>query len=142
MTLRHLNKFIHKALTGFMAVWLSGVLFLLCCQTMNAKAIAADSCPLAKKSDHCDKAKKANQNAPVIEFKGGSRVECCSFLHAVFDKARKIEQSQKQIAVTTKVVPFRFAPPRPANNSRTITTFHSRFSDRRGTFIRNCVFRI
>lgn len=142
MTLRHPGKFIHKALTGFMAVWLSGVVFLLCCQTMNAKALAAESCPLAKKSDHCDKAKKAEQNAPVIEFKGGSSVECCSFLHAVFDKARKVEQNQKQIAITSKVLPFRFEPPRPASISPTFAASRSRVPDRHGTFIRNCVFRI
>ena len=142
MALWHFNKIVHKALTGFMAVWLSGVVFLLCCQTMNAKAMAADSCPLAKKSEHCNKAKKADQKSPVFEFKGESRVECCSFLQAVFDKARKIEQGQEQVAITPKVSPVRFAPPTPASILPTFTTLHSHVQDRHGTFKRNCVFRI
>lgn len=125
-----------------MAVWLSGVVFLLCCQTMNAKAMAAESCPLAKMSDHCDKAKKANQNVSAIELTRETSVDCCGFLHAVFDKARKIEQSQKQLAISAKVLPFRFTPPRAANTTRTLTASYSRVLDRHGTFVRNCVFRI
>jgi len=142
MGLRHLNKIVHKALTGFMAVWLSGVVFLLCCQTMNAKAIAAESCPLAKKSEHCNKAKKAIRKGPFIEFKGESRVECCSFLQAVFDKARKVEQGQEQVAIAPKVSPVRFVPPIPESILPTFTVTHSRVQDRHGTFLRNCVFRI
>lgn len=142
MALWHFNKIVHKALTGFMAVWLSGVVFLLCCQTMNAKAMAADSCPLAKKSEHCNKAKKADQKGPVIEFKRESRVECCSFLQAVFDKARKVEQGQEQVAIAPKVSPVRFVPPIRKSILPTFTATHTRVQDRHGTFKRNCVFRI
>lgn len=41
-----------------MAIRLSGVVFLFCCQEINGKAMEGDSCPLAKLSAHCDKAEK------------------------------------------------------------------------------------
>lgn len=142
MTFRNLKKITHKTLAGFMALWLSGFIFLFCCSTLNAKTMEKESCPLAKMSKHCDKAKNANQNVPVVESTDESSFDCCGFLPVVFDKSRKIEQDQKQIAMTPKVIVVKFILPRPANISPTFTAFQSRVPNRHGTFMKNCVFRI
>lgn len=142
MTAKTVKKIAQRSLAGFMALWLSGVVFLLCCQTMNANAMAAESCPLAKLSEHCDKAKKATEITSVVGLNQENSVDCCAFLPAVFDKARKIEQTQKQMAITPKSIAVRFKLQRPSNSSPTFPAFQSRVPDRHGTFIKNCVFRI
>lgn len=137
-----LKKIAHKTLTGFMAVWLSGVVFLLCCAAMNSRVMAAESCPLAKMSAHCDKATKANTNAAVIELISENTAECCGFLPAVFDKARKLERVTEQLAITPESVKVKVFVAPIQKIFSAIPAIRSHVADRHGTFIRNCVFRI
>ena len=87
---KQIKKYLHRSLAGVMAVWLSGVVFLLCCQTTAAAMPDGDSCPMAKMSSHCDKMKQQNADSAVFE---APPVNClnCGFLPVVFDKTRKIE---------------------------------------------------
>jgi len=139
MDLTLLKRIAHKTLAGFMAVWLSGVVFLLCCQQMNGAGTDAESCPLAKMSAHCD---KAGPGFSFAESTDETAMDCCGFLPAVFDKARKVEQTQKQFAVAQKPAALKFTLPPVSQNSPTITAFYSRIPDRQTTFVKNCVFRI
>ncbi len=124
-----------------MAVWLSGFVFLFCCQPIDAKP-AADSCPLKKMGVHCDMAEKQNTASDVVDRSTEPCVDCCAFLPIVFDKTRKIEQNQKQIAVVPEALTRRPAIIRPANFSHSLPAIRSRVSNRHGTYLRNCVFRI
>lgn len=139
MNQRKIRKYLHTTLTGVMAVWLSGIVFLFCCHPVAASPV--DSCPMAKMLAHCNKAKKQNADSHVIE---PSPVDCieCGFLPVVFDKSRKVEPTQKQIAPVAARIAVRFDPlvltPITALN-RTVYE-HVPIPDR--VFIKNCVFRI
>ena len=128
-------------MAGFMAVWLSGFVFLFCCQEM--KAVAADeSCPLVKAGSHCDKAQQTSTN-DAIEALRPACFDCCGFLPIVFDKSRKVDTVQKQIATPADnlaVAKFEFAGmPRTMTSSPALA---DRVPDRRGTYLVNKVFRI
>lgn len=125
-----------------MALWLSGVLFLLCCEKITASTMEVDSCPLAKMSQDCDKAVEQNTNLHIVVPVEGDCLDCCGFLPAVFDKSRNIEPAQKQAATPAKKVSFR---PRPTQVAFHAAIFHipaTRISDKQRAFVRNCVFRI
>ena len=143
MTLAKFKMTMHKTIAGFMAIWLSGVVFLFCCEKINGTSVTADSCPLAKMSSHCDKAARAYLNSPVIERTDAECVDCCGFLPAIFDKARNIERTQKEIAVTLKPVALRFKAVYSGKYPAPITTIvRSHVADKQTTFVQNCVFRI
>ncbi len=139
MNQRKIRKYLHTTLTGVMAIWLSGIVFLFCCH--SAAASPVDSCPMAKMSAHCDKAKKQNANSPYVE---SSPVDCieCGFLPVVFDKSRRVEPAQKQIAPAAEQLAVRYDPlvfvKIPAENH----TVYKRVPVTDRVFIKNCVFRI
>lgn len=95
-------KLIRKPLAAFMSIWLSGLVFLLCCTTLNAKAPA--HCPL-EKSGHC----KKGASAPQFSEASHGSMDCCSFLPVLFDKARKVETSERAAtpAIAEAIVPAR-----------------------------------
>ena len=133
-------KLARVSLAGIMAVWLSGVVLLFCCHPVVASP-AAYSCPMAKMSAHCDKAKKHTADSHVVTRPTADCIEC-GFLPVVFDKSRKVDQVQKQAAPTAERIAVRFDPlvfvdvkPEPVASYRWAPSF-----DR--VFIRNCVFRI
>lgn len=128
-------------MSGLLAAWLSGVVLLLCCGTMESPA-KAEICPLAKAGNHCDKA-KAEINSPT--FSGESddfKFDCCAFLPAVFDKVRKLEKTPQTAQVSDKLkidLPqFSFAE----SNFHLAETYHPPLSNQNKIFIKNCVFRI
>ena len=141
MSRRQLKQFTTRSLAGFMAFWLTGVAFLFCCEKINAATTGAEFCPLAKISAHCDKASKADAgNAAVSD--GGHRVECCEFLPALFNKARKLEQVQKH----SLPAPVELIVPRPRvaaiNHTPPVLTIYPRIGGGQKLFIQHCVFRI
>jgi len=142
MSLEHLKTISHKTLAAFMAVWLSGVVFLLCCEQMNGKATEAEFCPLAKKSAHCDKAERVNADSSFAESTSETAIDCCGFLPAVFDKVRKLEQTQKLVAVTPKLAAAGFRVPQLTNSSPSTPTVRASVRKRGRTLVQNCVFRI
>ena len=106
MILRQKGKQLTRATAGFLAVWLSGVVFLFCCEMMpqvQAASSENENCPLAKLHNSCDKSDGENQSAAIE--KESSVLECCAMLPRVFDKARKIEKTQKieKIASAVKI---------------------------------------
>jgi len=135
---------LHRSLAGFMVVWLSGVVFLFCCPEMKAAAPEADSCPLMKmSSSHCDKAAKQQPAGDTIEGVRPACFDCCAFLPVVFDKSRKIDVVQKQIAAPVeKVVATKFDFPVTRTASFLAAAFKQRIPDRHGTYLVNGVFRI
>jgi len=77
-----------------MALWLSGIIFLLCCEMSKTEAAPEDSCPLGRMKGHCDKAKNKMPSATLSGRQESQEVDCCGFIPAVFDKARKIQKSE------------------------------------------------
>ena len=138
-----LKKYIRISLAGFMSVWLSGVVFLFCCEKINGKTSEVEFCPLAKmSSDDCPMAKEQNADAEVVETAQEDCVGCCAFLPVVFDKTRKIEQNQKQIATPANVVAVQFNPPGTVNFSPKPFVIYSRINYQNDLLVKNCVFRI
>ncbi len=131
-----------RAVAGMLAVWLSGVVFLFCCEMPNAQASEAESCPL-KKSSHCDKKLTGETDSQFASLETENETEnCCQFMSQVFDKARKLETNQQSadVAARVKVLPIKFSYQKA--NSRSITYHQSVVHNRAGTYLRNRVFRI
>ena len=131
-----------KTLAGFMAIWLSGVVFLLCCHVQNTMAAGMESCPLVKLGAHCDKADKEKDSEKVEKQSTEPGMDCCAFIPVLFEKTRTRDSNQ-QIAIvapTTVVVKPRlvavqinFAPAYPYLSTVLIKS---------DTFLKNRTFRI
>lgn len=136
-----IKRMMQRSAAGFMAVWLSGFVFLFCCQNMRAAA-EAEFCPMAKMG-HCDHAQKADPNAASFEKTQPVCVDCCAFLPAVFDKTRKVEPAQKHLAqATLPKIAIAFNAP-VVEHIPTIAALSNEFvANGRSTHLRHCVFRI
>ena len=141
MSLKQVKHTAHRFFAGFMAIWLSGAVFLLCCERIKGAPESVEFCPLAKKSAHCDKGEKANIAAASIAT-GFNAVSCCSFLPAIFDKARKIERTEKQSGTTPAVLRATAYKFTAVGHTPAFTAFHSRIEAHQKLFIQNCMFRI
>ncbi len=144
MSLRPITRTVHRGFAGFMALWLSGALFLICCVDMRGQAFEAEFPPLAKPAaSHCDKARKNDDTSPRHATPArDTSVDCCGFLSAVFDKSRKVEKGQK-IAVLAQEP----AQPRPiralaVDHSPLVAVYTQRLPNLQRSFIQNCVFLI
>jgi hypothetical protein len=136
------RNILQRSLAGFMAVWLSGVVFLFCCPEMKAAA-AADFCPMMQMSSHCDHAAKQEPANDSVEGVRPACFECCAFLPVVFDKSRKIDVVQKQISAPKEelaLAKFKFPAARFAMPQSRL--LKQRVADRHGTYLVNGVFRI
>src|SRR4051812_44507554 len=103
-----------QTVAAFMALWLSGFVFLFCCGPTKAAVEETKSCPLAKQAHHCDTANQQNEVSDTVSRAQGVCVDCCGFLPAVFDKARKVDQPQPSITAPERVlVAARLVTPRP-----------------------------
>ncbi len=136
-------KTLRTPLAALLAVWLSGAVFLVCCSGMSAMSADVESCPLAKMAaSHCDMARTADDGSLRVTRDSLPAIDCCAFMTAVFDKARKVEPGVKLAAVTPQIV-----KPTPA---RQIRLDQDRYSpdtlghvpDRSRSFVTNRVFRI
>ncbi len=137
-----LRKYARVSLAGFMSVWLSGVIFLLCCDKINGRSSEPEFCPMAKMSGHCHKAKRQNADSHFVETAPQDCVDCCGFLPAIFDKNRKVERDQKQATRIEKVVAVQVKQPVVKNLAVTPRAVYTRVSLQKKSFIKNCVFRI
>ena len=129
-------------MASLLAVWLSGAVFLFCCEMPKAKASETESCPL-KKASHCDKKADGEIVSPSASLAAENHtIDCCRFPAQVFDKARKLE-TQQQAAKAPAIVKvpspefavFKIKPHTP-------NFYQSVVRNRGSTFLRNCVFRI
>lgn len=75
-------------MAAFMAVWLSGFVFLLIC---GRGPDTVELCPLARAGIHCDKAEKQRNAEKVEKQTSDQGVDCCAFIPAFFDKTRTVE---------------------------------------------------
>lgn len=136
----NLRKSTKLSVAAFMALWLSGFLFLFCPQmpAMPAK----EFCPLAKGKSHCDKAKPENDSPLVSRESGSYSFDCCGFLPAVFDKSRKVEKNQKTVHPVAKI---KVDLPKFAFVEKDFIVsgiYNSASFSQNKIFIKNCVFRI
>ena len=138
----YLQQNTKRVVAGLLAVWLSGVVFLFCCEMPNAQAAEAESCPL-KKTSHCDKKSIDETVSQSDSFETENKtVNCCRVMSQVFDKARKLESNQ-QSAQTAAVV--KVSPPKLSFQkiySPSLPAYQSVISNRGSTYLRNRVFRI
>jgi len=134
--------FSQRIISSVLVIWLSGVVLLFCCGKMEARAVEADSCPLAK-AGHCD---RQPGNEKAVDFpkfqKETNALDCCGFLPKVFDKARKIEKiPQAAIATTIAKISapkFSFV----VQQVKSPKVYRSAIRNRGSTYLKNCVFRI
>lgn len=136
-----MKQIIRKSLAGFIAVWLSGFVFLFCCHASLAASHVKDSCPMGKQAHHCDLPMEQADDATPADSIDGVCVTGCGYLPAVFDKARKVDQPAPVTAPERVAVTPRLITPRPAR-APLVTVYRARLADKSRTFISNQVFRI
>jgi len=136
--LQHNTK---RFIAGLLAVWMSGAVFLFCCEMPKAQASEGDSCPLSKIS-HCDKSSDKGDSQFASIQKQAQTLDCCRFLPNILDKAQTIEKIQRiaPVAAIVKVALPQFSFVRQEFNA--IKVFPSLTLNRGSTFLVNCVFRI
>lgn len=142
MILKRLKSTIHKTLGGFMAVWLSGVVFLLCCHVQNTRAADMESCPLIKLGAHCDKGEKEKNSEKVEKQSNGQEMDCCAFIPALFDKTRRIDNNQQMAAIAPVLSVF---PPKLVLVTANFAAARSYLPTallKNKTFLKNRTFRI
>ncbi len=132
-----------RLISSLLVVWLSGFVFLFCCGAVEVQA-KTEFCPLAKAKSHCDKSEKSETGDSAISLNqtDNENYDCCGFLPAIFDKARKIESNLQtaSIADKVKIESLRFSP--VVNGFEIAGIYHAPIYNREKIFIRNCVFRI
>ena len=142
-----LSKFGRRFAAGFLSVWLSGVVLLLCCADMNAGVAEAKIAEAAHMSAHCDKMGKTEtelnpDSESVSRHEGELDNDCCAFLPMLFDKKRVVE-GKWQIAAATQVAVVEM--PRPTvelQNFAAVQFYRPHPLSRDGTYLKNRTFRI
>lgn len=148
-TISHYSK-PKRVFAGLLAVWMSGIVFLLCCGAMPKAARESaemESCPLAK-AGHCHKSSSVNTpiDGNALRFEANrnddSTFECCGFLPRFFDKVRKGENIQLVAVLPARAesTPATFAFVRIKSNA--FFGYRPRPLNRSGTYLKNRVFRI
>ncbi len=134
---------INKTVSGLLVFWLSGLLFLFCCEMPQAQAAEAETCPLAKTNRCAKQAQSENGTADFASIQTHSRMlDCCRFLPNIFDKARKVESNQQTAVMPAKIRinAARFSIAKVDFNA---SEFYQPFVLNRGsTYLKNQVFRI
>ncbi|MDQ3321817.1 MAG: hypothetical protein M3525_05185 [Acidobacteriota bacterium] len=128
-----------KFAVASLVFWMSGVLFLFCCET--TEAAETESCPLPKTS-HCSRQSSSESVSQFASVHLKDALDCCRFLPQIFDKARKIETVQKAepAAESVKVPQPKFSIASRAFPAK--ITFQSVVINREDTHLKNGVFRI
>ena len=137
-----MNKFAQKWIAGFMTLWLSGVVFLLCCETLNARGLSMHDCPQAKALNHCKKGRGGKPPASLSADLKSEAINCCGFLPVIFDKARKVpptEQTAAPASIPQSVPALVFVA---LNIRPEPDKYKPKLNPTGKIFIRNCVFRI
>jgi hypothetical protein len=138
--MKQFKKNCRKTLAGFMSIWISGIALLFFCQS-PARANGPDSCALSKASKrHCDHSARKD-DSELFSQRTSKSFDCCGFLPAVFDKARKIERNTHPAGIGEKPVPFRLKI-RPVRRGWPRATFASYRPIPERIFIKNRALRI
>jgi hypothetical protein len=137
-----MGKLAHKGLAGFMTLWLSGIVFILCCHLQNDYVAERDSCPLVKLGAHCKKGEKTKQPEIITRQSDDPGMDCCAFIPAFFDKTRTNDNHQ-QVAVAASAViqtPSISGITRPSYAP--FDAYHPPAILKNDTFLKNRTFRI
>jgi len=139
---KDIKTYFRCGLAGLLAVWLSGLAFLICCRPMTAQTSVEAFCPLAKMGGLCHKAKDEQGLSWNREGTDDCGVTGCAYLPIVFDKSRKIEKTKKQAVPASTIVLINFAPPTATKiPSSAAVSYNSVIYDNR-ILSRNCILRI
>lgn len=130
-----------KTVAGFMALWLSGFVFVFCCYANSTVKMMTESRPMHTASHHCDGMMRQNDESRTVGRVEGICFDCCGYLPAVFDKARKVDQHASVTAPERVAVTPRLVTPRPLR-AAPATAYRARLADKSRTFISTQVFRI
>ena len=141
-----------RLVSSLLVIWLSGFVLLFCCGAMEVKAKTV-FCPLAEAKSHCDKSEKSEKSkeakkaetddsAVYLNKSENEKFDCCGFLPAIFDKARKVEKNQQPaiIASTAKIQTPKFTF--VSQSFKSPTVYQPIIRDRGGAYLKNRVFRI
>lgn len=135
------GQIVRKSISGILTVWLSGFVFVFCCHASLAAQHGHDSCPMARQSHHCDRHSEQAGDATAANRAEGTCLINCGYLPAVFDKARKVDQSAPVVAPPRAASVARLFTPRPTR-ARQASAYRARLTDKSRTFISIQVFRI
>lgn len=83
-----------KIFTASLAIWLTGAVFVFCCVNVKATNVEDFSCPLSK----FGKCEKSNNSSFALSETESAKFDCCGFIAKLFDKTRKAERAQKDVA--------------------------------------------
>ncbi len=137
-----LHKVAYKTLSGFMAIWLSGIVFLLCCEMPGDDAENART-QMDSMSEHCRRAMSKKNPGHAIELPDYDTFDCCGFLPGIFDKNRKLSRIDQPDADLTLQISARLNVARGVNfRQPVIVRSEPYIPDRQSTFLKNQVFRI
>lgn len=141
MKANFLQQNIKRTVAGLLAVWMSGVIVLFCCEMPSANATGneVESCPLAKKGD-CSKT--FVEDAGHFFGQQPLSLDCCGFPAKIFDKVRKLEDAPQSATVTgkTEIVAPKFSA--FEKTFRTSKYNRSLIRNHDDIYLRNRVFRI
>jgi hypothetical protein len=133
---------IKQTVAGSLIIWLSGIVFLFCCEMPKAQASNVESCPLAK-TNHCSKQSDVKTVSGFASLQTNQQsFDCCKFLPLVFDKARKIEKIQKAETAQTFIKVFQPLFSAVNRQFHAPQNFHSVVINQENIHLKNCVFRI
>ncbi len=135
------TRIIRKSVSGFMALWLSGFVFIFCCYANSAVTHVTEFCPMHTASHHCDGDMGQNGASDTVGRLEGVCFDCCGYLPAVFDKARKVDQPAPVTAPERLAIAPRLITPRPIR-APLLPAYRARLTDKSRTFISTQVFRI
>ncbi len=142
MKAKSFHRNIKRIISGSLIIWLSGIVFLFCCEMPKVQASNVESCPLAK-TQHCSKQSNVETISVFALLQTNQQsYDCCHFLSRVFDKARKIEKIQKAETAQTTVKVFQPVFSAITHSFSAPKSFHSVVINRENTHLKNCVFRI
>ncbi|MCY7376393.1 MAG: hypothetical protein LH472_10535 [Pyrinomonadaceae bacterium] len=135
MNFRQTSK---RIFTAALAVWMSGIVLVVCCQMPTANA-ETDSCPLAKKGD-C--AKMSEEHSGQFFGNQSPTFDCCTFPAKIFDKARKLEiqPPTAEVVEAVKIAAPKISLFKPIVEKRRV--YQSFIRNHGSTHLQNCVFRI
>ena len=143
-----LSKFGRRFAAGFMSVWLSGVVLLLCCADMDAGPAVVEIGDAAHMSAHCEKmmGKTESESNPdsesVSRHEGELDNDCCAFLPMLFDKKRTVEGKWQFVAITPAAVAEKPSRSVDTYTFAPIYSYRPRPISRDGTYLKNRTFRI
>src|SRR5436189_2501471 len=96
---KRFKRIAHKTFAGFMALWLSGLLFLVACHAQSNEEFSG---PLMKMGAHCDFAERQKNAEKVTQPTTDDGIDCCGFISAFFDK-RRTDDGQSLTVIAVRV---------------------------------------